>query len=88
MGNKIKLTKIAVVITPFLMLVIIPSVFAQERMAFDLNKAISMVLEKNETYQIAEKEVDRANARIVEALTTSLPQFTANIQYLRNWEIP
>ena len=83
-----KLGTISIIIMLVAVLLLIIPVLAQEQINLNLGNAINMVLQNNETYQIAQKEVDRANARIMEALATGLPQFTANLQYLRNWEIP
>jgi outer membrane protein TolC len=83
-----KLNKISIIIMPAVVLLLIFPALAQEQLNLNLGNAIDMVLKNNETYQIAQKEVDRADARIIEALATGLPQFTANLQYLRNWEIP
>lgn len=83
-----KLNSISIIIMPVAVLLLIFPALAQEQINLNLGNAIDMVLQNNESYQIAQKEVDRANARIIEALATGLPQFTANLQYLRNWEIP
>jgi outer membrane protein len=61
---------------------------AQQPLTVDLKGAINLALEKNETYRIALKEMDRANAQITEAISSALPQVTANFSYLRNWEVP
>jgi outer membrane protein len=61
---------------------------AQEPITIDLKGAIGMALEKNENYQIALKEVDKADAQIKEAVSGALPQVTAGVDYLRNWEVP
>ena len=86
--NSTRLYKVIIFIVPLITLFATATALAQDSLNIDLGKAIDMVLQNNETYQIAKKEVDRADARIIEALSTGLPQFTANIQYLRNWEIP
>ncbi len=61
---------------------------AQQPLTVDLKGAINLALEKNENYRIALKEMDRANAQITEAISSALPQVTANFGYLRNWEVP
>jgi outer membrane protein TolC len=71
-----------------LLLLMAAPTLAQEAQSIDLNSAITMALDKNENYQIARKELDRADARIMEAISSALPQITGNFTYLRNWEIP
>lgn len=61
---------------------------AQENLTINLDQAFNMALERNESYQIARRESDRAHARIIEALSSALPQITGNVSYVRNWEIP
>lgn len=61
---------------------------AQDSVIVDLPKAFDLAIERNETYLIASRETDRANARIKEALSGALPQITGGLTYLRNWEIP
>jgi outer membrane protein len=61
---------------------------AQDTLSLNLQSAIDLALQNNETYLIAAKDVDRANAAITEALSGALPQLTAGLTYLRNWEIP
>ena len=61
---------------------------AQDTLSINLGKAFDLALEKNESILIARKELDRADARIMEAVSGALPQITGGVSYLRNWEIP
>jgi outer membrane protein len=62
--------------------------FTQDTLTLNLPGAFNLALQNNETYLIASKEIDRANGAITEALSGALPQLTAGLTYLRNWEIP
>ena len=65
-----------------------PDILAKDTLVIDLTKAFDLALERNESILIAKKEMDRANAGIMEAVAGALPQVTGGITYLRNWEIP
>lgn len=54
----------------------------------DLRAAINIALENNETYGIARKELDKANAQVTEAVSGALPKITGGLTYLRNWVVP
>lgn len=59
-----------------------------EGYSLDLSTAINLALENNESYLIAQKELERANSQIIEAASGALPQITGGLSYLRNWESP
>lgn len=80
-------TKIVLLIIGLLIFSSVRS-FAQDSLMLNLPAAFDLALQNNETYLIATKEVDRANAAITEAISGALPQVTAGLTYLRNWEIP
>jgi outer membrane protein TolC len=61
---------------------------AQDTLQINLSNAFDLALERNETILIARKELDRANARIMEAVAGALPQITGGVTYVRNWEVP
>jgi outer membrane protein TolC len=61
---------------------------AQDTLVISLNEAFDLALERNESIQIARRELDRANARIMEAVSGALPQITGGLVYIRNWEVP
>ena len=86
MNDGIKVKIILLVLWLFLGSAI--SALAQDTLSLNLSAAIDLALQNNETYLIAAKDVDRANAVITEALSSALPQVTAGLTYLRNWEIP
>jgi outer membrane protein len=87
-GGNIMMKNLRNYFVVFLAAIVTVPAIAQEPQVIDLKGAISMALDKNEIYQIARKEVDRANAQIMEAISNALPQVTGNLTYLRNWEIP
>lgn len=71
------------------LLLIIPQLAgAQESLTLDLPGAFELALQRNEFYLIATQEMDRANARIMEAVSGAFPQVTGGVTYLRNWEVP
>jgi len=47
-----------------------------------------MALERNESYQIARKELEKADGQIMEAVAGALPQVTGGLNYIYSWEIP
>lgn len=53
-----------------------------------LKEAIDIALLKNENYQIARKELEKADGQIMEAVAGALPQITGNFRYLKNWQVP
>jgi len=65
----------------------IAEVSAQDTLKISLGDAFDLALERNETILIARKEMDRANARIIEALSGALPQITGDLTYVKNWEL-
>jgi outer membrane protein len=84
----VQMRKLEFILSLTLVIVMVIPLFAQETMTIDLNKSMVLALQNNENYQIARKELTRADARIVEAISSALPQITGNFNYLRNWEIP
>jgi len=84
----INMRKIIIGLTLSIMIWGAPHVSAQDSLVIDLSKAFDLALERNESILIAKKEMDRANARIMEAVAGALPQITGGVTYLRNWEIP
>jgi len=79
--------KIAILLS-FLVLVSFTYIFADQPIQVDLNSAINLAIAHNETYQIAIKEVEKADGQVMEAISGALPQLTGGFTYLRNWEIP
>jgi outer membrane protein len=71
-----------------LLLLMTGAISSAQPLTINLKGAIDLALDKNENYRIALKEMDKANAQITEAISGALPQITANVNYLRNWEIP
>jgi outer membrane protein TolC len=65
----------------------VPSAIA-ETLDLDLSSAIEISLQNNESYLIAEKELDRASGQIMEAVSGALPQITGGLVYNRNWRVP
>ncbi len=64
------------------------AVKADEILAVDLKSAINMAVEHNENYQIAKKEVDKADGKVMEATSGAFPQITSGITWMHNWEVP
>ncbi|MEE9554849.1 MAG: TolC family protein [candidate division Zixibacteria bacterium] len=62
-------------------------VFA-EPVKLGLTSAIEIALLKNESYQIARKELEKADGQVMEAVAGALPQITGNLSYLKNWRVP
>ncbi len=60
----------------------------QQPRVIDLKGAVDFALEKNESYLIAIKQMEKADAQITEAVSGALPQITGNVSYVCNWEIP
>jgi outer membrane protein TolC len=88
MINVINMKWLSPLIIIFLILGTQADTAAQETLVIDLNKAFELALDRNESILIARKEMDRANARIMEAVSGALPQITAGVTYIRNWEVP
>ena len=65
----------------------VSAVFA-DSIDLDLSTAIEISLQKNETYLIAEKELDKAGGQVMEAVSGALPQITGGLVYNRNWRVP
>ncbi|HBZ01798.1 MAG TPA: hypothetical protein DEO84_10810 [candidate division Zixibacteria bacterium] len=74
--------------TLIILIICVSSVAAQQPTTIDLPGAIRMALEKNENYQVALQEVEKADARIKEAVSGALPQISGDVTYMRNWEVP
>lgn len=66
---------------------LITTVFG-ESLDLDLTAAIKFSLQNNESYLIAKKELERAGARVTEAVSGALPQLTGGLVYNRNWRVP
>ncbi len=59
-----------------------------EPITIDLDQAIVIALENNDSYQIARKELEKADGRVMEAVAGALPQITGNLRYTKNWRVP
>jgi outer membrane protein TolC len=88
MTEIIKMKSINLILGVFLLLAVSRPVVAQDSLVLDLSTAIDLALQNNESYLIASKEMDRANAAIFEAASGALPQITGGLTYLHNWEVP
>jgi len=64
------------------------SALKAEPIELDLKEAINVALEKNEAYKIAQKELEKANGQVTEAVAGALPQITGGLTYLKNWVVP
>jgi outer membrane protein TolC len=71
-----------------LIAVLFTAIALSENISVNLNSAIDLAIENNESYLIAKKELDRANSQIMEAASGALPQITGGFTYLRNWRVP
>ncbi len=69
-------------------LILTVSIARSETISLDLNSAISMAVENNESYLAAQKEVERAKSQIIEAGSGAFPQITGGLTYLKNWRVP
>jgi len=69
-------------------LILFSSVSFAETIQFDLETAIEMALERNESFRIAKEEVRKADAQVLEAASGAFPQITGGLVYLRNWRVP
>ena len=66
----------------------IPALSSAETLRIGLDQAIDIALDNNDTYRIAEKELDKADGQVTEAVAGALPQITGNLRYLKNWKVP
>lgn len=82
----IKMLHIKIIMRVSIILLSIISIAFGEEISVDLNTAIDLAVENNESYLIAKKEQERANSQIIEAASGALPQLTGGLSYLRNWE--
>jgi outer membrane protein len=87
MAEKFK-TKNIMLLGCLLSALFISGASAQTVKTIELKSAIDLALQKNENYQIALKEIERANAQITEAVSGALPQISGSVSYMRNWEVP
>jgi outer membrane protein TolC len=71
-----------------LVVVLLTAIASSENVSVNLNDAIDLAVENNESYLIAKKELDRANSQVIEAASGALPQITGGFTYLRNWRVP
>lgn len=61
---------------------------AQNTARLNIDQAIDLALENNQSYKSAKEEIAKANNRIYEVRASALPQFTAGLTVVRNWELP
>jgi len=89
MGNMIKIIKKLhmknMLLVSIVLLLAVSTTFGEE-ISVNLNSAIDLALQNNESYLIAKKEVDRANSQVMEAASGALPQVTGSLTYLRTWK--
>lgn len=88
MTKIIKITSAAIIIIIIVALGSAPRKAYAEAMKLELRDAIDVALQKNESYRIANKEMEKADGRISEAVAGALPQVTGGLTYLKNWRIP
>jgi len=91
MGNMIKIIKKLLmknILPVSIILLSAISIASGGEIKVNLNAAIDLALENNESYLIAKKEVDRASSQVMEAASGALPQLTGGLTYLRNWKVP
>jgi len=60
---------------------------AQVTEKLNIDQAINLALENNESYKSAKEEISKANNRIYEVRASAFPQLTAGINLIRNWEL-
>ncbi len=61
---------------------------AQDARVLTIDDVRRLALEYNRDYLTAQQEVDRADARVVEARAGALPRIDGNAYYNRNFEVP
>ncbi|MCP4583592.1 MAG: TolC family protein [candidate division Zixibacteria bacterium] len=62
------------------------SVYAD--MNLSVHDAIDLALENNETYLSAKQELEKAKNQVREVRASAFPQLSAEVNILRNWELP
>ena len=60
---------------------------AQVTEKLNIDQAINLALENNESYKSAKEEITKANNRIYEVRASAFPQLTAGLTVVRNWEL-
>jgi len=69
-------------------IVIISSTLAYADQSLTIHEAINLALENNEAYLTAKQEIEKAKNQISEVKASAFPQLNAEINVLRNWELP
>jgi outer membrane protein len=69
------------------MLILPISAFTQTKMVLTLESSVDYALEQNPQYQIAQKELAKANASVTESYSTILPQLDASANFQHSWKI-
>jgi outer membrane protein TolC len=88
MRNIIKNNNSILILTVVLVLILFSSDLHAENIIIDLDIAIDLALERNESFQIAKEEVRKANAQVIGAASGAFPQITGGLVYMRNWRVP
>ena len=70
-----------------LVMLLISSSFAQEKLVLTLDGSVELAFKNNPSYQIALKEVKKAKASVTESYSSILPQLNAAAAYQHSWEI-
>lgn len=89
MENMIKIIKkldLKMILQATIILILVSTITFGKDISVNLNNAIELAIENNESYLIAKKEQDRANSLVMEAASGALPQITGGLTYLRNWK--
>jgi len=71
-----------------IIIVIISSSLAYADQGLTIHEAINLALENNEAYLNAKQEIEKAKNQISEVKASAFPQLNAEINVLRNWELP
>jgi outer membrane protein TolC len=88
MTEKIKKAAPGIILKSAVISALVISSVLGESYQIDLNQAIDLAMQNNESYLIATKELDRAKSQVIEAASGALPEITGSLTYLRNWEVP
>jgi len=71
-----------------IIIVIASSLSAFAEQSLTIHEAINLALENNESYLNAKQEIEKAANQITEIKASAFPQLNAEINILRNWELP
>jgi outer membrane protein len=85
--EKIMLRFRFIIPTLFILLNIIPALFAQDTLVLTLEKSVQIATEYNPALKIAQKELEKANAGVWEAYSHILPQLNLSGNFQHNWKI-